>query len=179
MKAAFALVGALCVASIAAQSDDVPKDRCGLVVASNEDERQEIFVLGHDNQIYHKFVILCAHSVVRRLCRYQLNGEEWSNWASLGGVYLRGGPSVLKAADGRLVLFARGVDRAIWYKVCTYFACICFYLCVRPKHLQIQRVGQAGNLWAVVLPRPLLPCFPRRDSCTCLQLDRSVLSILR
>merc|ERR1712187_344842 len=88
----------------AAQTDDVPKDRCGLVVASNEDERLEIFVLGHDNQIYHK---------------YQLNDKEWSNWASLGGVYIRGGPSVIKAADGRLVLFVRSTDRAIYYKAQT------------------------------------------------------------
>jgi len=75
-----------------------------LVLTSNEDERLEIFVVGFDNQIYHK---------------YQLNSDDWSNWASLGGVYLRGGPNVLKAADGRLVLFARGVDRAIWYKAQT------------------------------------------------------------
>merc|ERR1712113_98871 len=99
--AVFVLVAAI---ACNAQTDDVPKDRCGLVVASNEDERLEIFVLGHDNQIYHK---------------YQLNDKEWSNWASLGGVYIRGGPSVIKAADGRLVLFVRSTDRAIYYKAQT------------------------------------------------------------
>lgn len=106
MKGIFAVVAcvALMAAAVTAQTDDVPKDRCGLVVASNEDERLEIFVLGHDNQIYHK---------------YQLNDKEWSNWASLGGVYIRGGPSVVKAADGRLVLFVRSTDRAIYYKAQT------------------------------------------------------------
>jgi len=104
MKLVVLFLAVAALALVKAQTDDVPKDRCGLVVASNEDERLEIFVLGHDNQIYHK---------------YQLNSDEWSNWASLGGVYLRGGPSIVKASDGRLVLFARGVDRAIWYKAQT------------------------------------------------------------
>merc|ERR1711988_1369237 len=83
------LVAFALVATALAQTDDVPKDRCGLVASSNEDGRLEIFVLGHDNQIYHK---------------YQMDGTEWSNWGSLGGKYLRGGPSVVQAADGRLVL---------------------------------------------------------------------------
>merc|ERR1711998_820642 len=48
-----------------------------------------------------------------------MDGTEWSNWGSLGGKYLRGGPSVVQAADGRLVLFARGVDRAVYYKAQT------------------------------------------------------------
>merc|ERR1711988_198953 len=98
------LVAFALVATALAQTDDVPKDRCGLVASSNEDGRLEIFVLGHDNQIYHK---------------YQMDGTEWSNWGSLGGKYLRGGPSVVQAADGRLVLFARGVDRAVYYKAQT------------------------------------------------------------
>merc|ERR1712076_214237 len=101
----FVALALLAVAALAsAQTDDVPKDRCGVVVASNEDARLEIFVRGHDNQIYHK---------------YQLNDKEWSNWASLGGVYIRGGPSVIKAADVRLVLFVRSTDRAIYYKAQT------------------------------------------------------------
>merc|ERR1711988_1019961 len=51
-------------------ASDIPKDRCGVVVAINEDERLELFTLGHDNLIYHK---------------YQLTAEEWSNWANLRG----------------------------------------------------------------------------------------------
>lgn len=80
---------------------DIPRDRCGVVVSVNEDERLELFALGHDNQIYHK---------------YQLTAEDWSNWANLGGLYIRGGPSVVRNADGRLQLFVRGMDRAIWHK---------------------------------------------------------------
>lgn len=100
-----AVVAAL-AGSVVAQADDVPKDRCGLVAAANEDCRLEVFVLGHDNQIYHK---------------YQMDDDkdQWSNWGSLGGKYLRGGPSIVQAADGRLVLFARGVDRAVYYKAQT------------------------------------------------------------
>merc|ERR1719183_3408732 len=82
-------------------SNDIPKDRCGLVVATNEDERLELFSLGHDNQIYHK---------------YQVSADEWSQWASLGGVYIRGGPAVVRNVDGRLEMFARGMDKAIWHK---------------------------------------------------------------
>lgn len=83
------------------QASDIPKDRCGVVVAINEDERLELFTLGHDNLIYHK---------------YQLTAEEWSNWANLGGLYIRGGPSLVRNADGRLQMFVRGMDKAIWYK---------------------------------------------------------------
>merc|ERR1712054_239147 len=74
-------------------ASDIPKDRCGVVVAINEDERLELFTLGHDNLIYHK-------------C--QLTAEEWSNWANLGGLYIRGGPSIVRNADGRLQMFVRG-----------------------------------------------------------------------
>eukprot|EP00298_Acanthocystis_sp_HF-20_P010722 c19008_g2_i1.p1 GENE.c19008_g2_i1~~c19008_g2_i1.p1 ORF type:complete len:388 (-),score=138.13 c19008_g2_i1:114-1277(-) len=99
----FILFGGICfLVFVFAQIDDVPKDRCGLIVSTNEDERLEIFVLGHDNQIYHK---------------YQLNADEWSNWAALGGIYLRGGFSVLRAPDGRQILLVRGVDQSIWYKM--------------------------------------------------------------
>lgn len=101
VRAVAVAVAVMAVAMAVAQTDDVPKDRCGLVAAPNEDGRLEVFVLGHDNQIYHK---------------YQMDQETWSNWGSLGGKYIRGGPSVVQAADGRLVLFARGVDRSIYYK---------------------------------------------------------------
>merc|ERR1712226_1161768 len=87
------LVAFALVATALAQTDDVPKDRCGLVASSNEDGRLEIFVLGHDNQIYHK---------------YQMDGTEWSNWGSLGGKYLRAGPP-----SCRLPMVALSSSRAV------------------------------------------------------------------
>jgi len=81
---------------------DIPRDKCGVVVSSHEDDRLCIFAVGQDQQIYHKF----QTSV----------GGEWSSWSSLGGTF-RGGPRVVRNAFAKQVLFARGADKAIWTKM--------------------------------------------------------------
>jgi len=73
----------------------------------NEDDRTELFILGTDRQFYHKYELRDSETTKE--------GEEWSGWLTLGGKF-RGGPSVVRSSDGRLEVFGRGADNAIWHK---------------------------------------------------------------
>ncbi len=71
----------------------------------NRDGRMEVFARGTDNALYRKI-------------QSWVNGPWWplfSGWDSLGGVIL-GAPAVARNADGRLEVFARGTDGAIWHR---------------------------------------------------------------
>ena len=79
----------------------IPRDKCGLTIGINEDERMEVYILGSDKGYYHK---------------YETSpGGEWSAWIPLGGSF-KGGPSVVRSNDGRLEVFGRGADNGIWHK---------------------------------------------------------------
>src|SRR5262249_56052520 len=43
------------------------------------------------------------------------NVQHWSGWESLGGV-LTSGPAVCSWSSGRLDVFVRGTDNALWHK---------------------------------------------------------------
>jgi len=106
MKFVLALVG-VCVAlrpenlaPIAQDTpDDVPHDQCGVTAIINDDGRSEIFGLGYDNQIYHKWVN---------------HDNSWSNWVSLGGSFATGVQAV-RNIDGRLEVFAMGKDDQLYH----------------------------------------------------------------
>ena len=80
---------------------DLPTDECGVSVYRNEDGKLEMFVVGPDDQIYHK-------------AQRQTNKpEQWTDWTSLGGP-TRSGPAVARDPLGRLflvVMFADGSYR--------------------------------------------------------------------
>jgi len=79
--------------------EDVPHDQCGVEAILNDDERAELFALGYDNQIYHKWV--------------NYDGT-WSNWVSLGGNFSTGAQAV-RNVDGRLEVFAIGNDDQMYH----------------------------------------------------------------
>jgi hypothetical protein len=56
-------------------------------------------VRGGDARLYHK----------------SWDGAQWSAWQDLGGI-LTSGPSVASWASGRLDVFVRGTDGAVWHK---------------------------------------------------------------
>ncbi|MDQ6866003.1 MAG: Ig-like domain-containing protein, partial [Thermoproteota archaeon] len=72
-------------------------------VGRNADGRLEVFVVGTDHAIYHKF-------------QTSAGSNSWSGFASLGG-YLISDPVVGQDADGRLDVFAIGADHAVWHTV--------------------------------------------------------------
>jgi len=78
----------------------IPRDKCGVTLGVNEDDRTSLFILGVDKQFYHK---------------YETREGDWSDWDSLGGVF-KGGPSVVRSSDGRLQVFGRGSDNQIWHR---------------------------------------------------------------
>ena len=67
------------------------------MVALNWEGREEVFVRGTDNQLYHK---------------WQGNDGSWSSWYSLGGT-LAGDPAVGKTYDGRIEVYCRFADGTI------------------------------------------------------------------
>ena len=66
--------------------DDVPSDQCGVSAILNDDERMELFALGYDGEIHHK---------------WQNYDGTWSNWVGLGGNF-SSGASVVRNIDGRV-----------------------------------------------------------------------------
>jgi hypothetical protein len=84
----------------AALDPAIPRDKCGVTIAVNEDDRAELFILGTDKAFYHK---------------YENTDGSWGPWLSLGGAF-KGGPTVIRSNDGRLEVFGRGIDNAIWHK---------------------------------------------------------------
>jgi len=58
-------------------------------------------------------------TIIKFITNFKKNDEEWSNWSSLEGITVRGGPHIAKTVDSRLAIFARGSDRAIWIRTQT------------------------------------------------------------
>jgi len=79
--------------------DDVPHDSCGVSAVLNDDERIELFAVGYDNAVHHK---------------YQFHDKTWSNWASIGGNFSTGA-SPVRNIDGRVELFAVGTDDQLYH----------------------------------------------------------------
>lgn len=80
----------------------IPRDKCGVTIGINEDDRTELFVVSADKtkSFYHK---------------YETPEGGFSDWISLGGSF-KGGPTVVRSNDGRLEIFGRGADNSIWHK---------------------------------------------------------------
>jgi len=95
------------VAVVCAESEEldpaIPRDKCGVTIGVNEDDRTELFILGPDKEFYHKYQV-------------KMDDEDWSwsSWYSLGGSF-KGGPTVVLSNDGRLEVFGRGNDDSIWH----------------------------------------------------------------
>jgi hypothetical protein len=75
-------------------------------VIQHADGRLEVFVQGTFNTVNWEWRL---HHI------YQTtpNGG-WSSWYDLGGKFV-GGPAVAKQANGRIIVFTRGWDKALWY----------------------------------------------------------------
>jgi hypothetical protein len=72
-------------------------------VGRNADGRLEVFVVGTDHGLYHKFQTMPG-------------SNSWSGFAALGGNFISN-PVVGQDADGRLEVFAVGSDHALWHNV--------------------------------------------------------------
>jgi len=80
----------------------VPFDKCSVAGANDGDMRQTVFAWGYNNEFW-----------------YSKQGEDWGEfgeWKSAGG-FFAGGPTVLRNANNDIVVFGRGADRKVWYKV--------------------------------------------------------------
>jgi len=94
------IVLSICLNPLAQETpDDVPHDSCGVTAILNDDERIELFAVGYDDSIHHK---------------WQNHDGTWSNWASLGGNFSTGAQPV-RNIDGRVELFAVGKDDQLYH----------------------------------------------------------------
>jgi hypothetical protein len=75
------------------------------VVVSNADGRLEVFIIGTDRALWH------MAQTVRNTC----DPAAWTGWSSLGGVFTSD-PAAAVNSDGRLEVFARGSDNALWHR---------------------------------------------------------------
>jgi len=95
-----ALFVAYCHAETVNEAIDpaIPRDKCGVTIGINEDERMALFILGTDKAFYVKT---------------EEDSGDMPPWTTLGGKF-KGGPSVVRSNDGRLEVFGRGFDNKIW-----------------------------------------------------------------
>ena len=97
----------LCLLAFAARSaqatfqlTDAPFDRCATSHGLSLDDSLYIFVLSEDSTLWQK--------------RQERGG--WSSWQLIGaGNRFAGKPAVLRSGDGRLRVFVRGLDHAVYY----------------------------------------------------------------
>jgi hypothetical protein len=78
----------------------IPRDKCGVTVAVNEDDTTVLFILGADKAYY---------------ISNQTAEGKFSPWTYFDGSFA-GGPAVVRSNDGRLEVFGRGVDNSIWHR---------------------------------------------------------------
>jgi hypothetical protein len=80
----------------------IPADKCSVAASNDADMRLTVFAWGYNNEFW-----------------MAKQGENWgpmSEWKSVGG-FFAGGPTVIRNANNDIVVFGRGADKKIWYKV--------------------------------------------------------------
>ena len=84
-----------------AASFDLPFDRCASSHGVSENDDLFVFSVSEDAALWQK---------------RQRRGRGWSDWKKVGGnLRVEGAPSVARGVDGRMRLFVRGVDHALYY----------------------------------------------------------------
>jgi len=80
----------------------IPFDKCSVSGANDASLQLTTFAWGYNNEFW-----------------YSKQSQNWgamSAWTSAGG-FFAGGPTVIRNAFNDLVVFGRGADRKVWYKV--------------------------------------------------------------
>merc|ERR1712226_1829963 len=111
MKGVFVLMAMAIVAHALETELDpaIPRDKCGLSIGVNVDDRAELFILGTDKAFYHRW------ELPKEDPEAATSETGFSSWVTLGGSF-KGGPTVVRSNDGRLEVFGRGADNSIWHK---------------------------------------------------------------
>lgn len=80
----------------------IPFDKCSVAGANDADMRLTAFAWGYNNEFWYS----------KQAESFGAMGE----WKSAGG-FFAGGPTVIRNANNDIVVFGRGADRKVWYKV--------------------------------------------------------------
>eukprot|EP00300_Choanocystis_sp_HF-7_P003489 c12672_g1_i1.p1 GENE.c12672_g1_i1~~c12672_g1_i1.p1 ORF type:complete len:388 (+),score=77.55 c12672_g1_i1:45-1208(+) len=119
----------------------VPFDKCSVSAANDADMRLTAVAWGYNNEFW----------VAKQ-------GENWGafgEWYSIGG-FFAGGPTVVRNANNDLVVFGKGADRKVWYKVLNG---------VESDWTSLGGKLLSGRVTAVVDPQGLIHIFARaKDS---------------
>jgi hypothetical protein len=83
------------------------RDGTNPAVIANSDGGLQAFVVGTNNQLYHK-------------TQTSPGGSTWTGWTSLGGgIKADTSPAVARNTDGRLQVFVVGTNNQLYYKTQT------------------------------------------------------------
>merc|ERR1711998_285172 len=80
----------------------IPQDKCSVSATNDADMRLSVFAWGYNNAFW--------------MSKQDENWGTMSEWVRLGG-FFAGGPTVVRNANNDLVIFGRGADRKLWYRV--------------------------------------------------------------
>lgn len=80
----------------------IPFDKCSVAAANDGEMRLNAFTWGYNNEFW--------------TSKQSENWGEFGEWQSIGG-FFAGGPTVIRNANNDIVVFGRGADQQVWYKV--------------------------------------------------------------
>lgn len=118
----------------------IPFDKCSVAAANDAEMRLTTLTWGYNNEFW-----------------YSKQNENWGgmgDWKSIGG-FFASGPTVIRNANNDLIVFGRGADKKVWYKV------------IDSEQDWVPLGGKlmSGRVAALVDPQGLIHIFARgRDS---------------
>jgi len=80
----------------------IPTDKCSVAASNDAEMRLTLFAWGYNNEYW--------------MAKQNENWGSMGEWKSIGG-YFAGGPTVIRNANNDIVVFGRGNDKRVLYKV--------------------------------------------------------------
>jgi len=80
----------------------IPYDKCSIAAANDANMQLTAVAWGYNNEFW--------------VSKQEPNWGAFGEWKSIGG-FFAGGPTVIRNSFNDLVIFGRGADRKVWYKV--------------------------------------------------------------
>lgn len=121
----------------------IPFDKCSVAAANDAEMRLTVVTWGYNNEFW--------------VSKQSENWGGMGEWKSIGG-FFAGGPTVIRNANNDIVIFGRGADKKVWYKVIDTDGAEQDWVALGGKLM-------SGRISALVDPQGLIHVFARgRDS---------------
>lgn len=80
----------------------IPFDKCSVAATNDANFRLTAVSWGYNNEFW--------------VAKQEENWGKWLQWESLGG-FFSGGPTLIRNSNNDIVVFGRGADKKVWYRV--------------------------------------------------------------